>query len=298
VSVVDKAIQPTVPIAPKPVQSLVLAGLLGLLSGAGLALIVERLDGTVRDRRDIERLGLPVVGAIPRLGRRRQDVYRAGDPEVTGGENFRKLRTAIGFAGADRPVHVVMVTSAVAGEGKTTVALNLAATYARGGSATLLVEADLRNPSLHRVFGGDGFPGLAPALLGEVPLQEATLETDVDNLTVLLAGAVPPNPVELLDSGAMAELVGRLRERYEILVLDTPPLLPVADSAALARHADAVIVVARARMTQTKWIAEAGRILDRAGAPLLGVLLNDLRRRNASLDDAGYYERRGVVSAA
>jgi len=288
VSIIDPAVAPGRPIAPNPVRNMALAVVLGVLAGGGLAFLVDHLDQSVKSREELERLGLPSLGAIPTLDTAGEEVHLERDTQGAGGEAFRKLRTSIGFLGVEKPIKVMLVTSSVAQEGKTTVALNLASAYALGGFRTLLVEADLRRPSLHRVFGMYGTRGLTTVIVGSVPLEEAILHTETRNLSILLAGAIPPNPVELLGSEQLLDVLTKLRMMFDVLIIDSPPLAPVADPATLAGRCDGVVMVARAGKTDRRRLVESAGVVERAGGRLLGVALNFLRVGDSAYE-YGYY---------
>lgn len=289
VEIIEQAQPPGSPISPKPAQNAFIAVVLGLGLAVGLVYVAEMLDLTVKSKEELEELGLPVIGAVPTFNKGGSELYLVQDPQDAGGESFRKLRTSIGFLAIEKPVQVILVTSAFAGEGKTTIALNLAVTYAQGGMRTVLVEADLRRPTLHSLFQAPDRLGLTTAIVGEVAVEQAIHPTDLRNFSVMLAGAIPPNPVELLDSVEMVQVLSKLRESFDIIVLDAPPLVPVADPAALASRADAVLVVARAGSTHRKRIIEAAALVEKAGGRLLGVLLNRLRPKDAPYDYYDYY---------
>jgi capsular exopolysaccharide synthesis family protein len=288
VSIIDRAGLPSVPISPNPSRNVIVAIVLGLAGGLGLAFLIDRFDVTVRHRDDIERLGLRLLGLIPTLSGPPTTVYLEHDPHGGAGEAFRKLRTSLGFLGVETPIQTMLVSSPGPSEGKTTIALNMAAAFALGGLRTLLVEADLRRPSLHNVFPARGTRGLTTAIVGQVPLTDAITETDVPNLSVLLAGAIPPNPVELLGSEQTASIIDRLRRMYDIVVVDAPPFVPVADPATLATMCDGVLLVARADKTDRNQLVESVDTINRAGANLLGVVLNSLNPSETDFD-YGYY---------
>jgi capsular exopolysaccharide synthesis family protein len=289
IDIIDRAVTPGSPISPNPTRNMTLAALLGLLAAAGLVVLVEYLDVSVKHRDEIEALGLHVIGSIPRLSTQGADVYLERDTQGIAGEAFRKLRTSVGFINLEQPTRSILITSSLAQEGKTTTSLNLAMAYALGGLRTILVEADLRRPSLHRVFGMIGTRGLTTAIVGDVPLTEAIMQTDTRNLSVLVAGAIPPNPVELLGSDQMTELLERLERMYDIVVIDSPPLVPVADPAALAGRCDGVIIVARSGKTDRRRLLDGARVIERAGGHLLGVVLNFLKPSDAPYDYNYYY---------
>jgi receptor protein-tyrosine kinase len=258
----------------------------------GLALGRDYLDVTVKNREDAERLGLPVVGQVPKLKTGGAEIYLERDAQDIGGEAFRKLRTSIGFLGVERPIRLLLVTSPIANEGKTTCALNLAVAYADAGYRTLLVEADLRRPSLHKIFGLSGTDGLTTAIIGDTLPGRAIRSGDVPNLQCMIAGAIPPNPVELLESEQMGELLQRLRTQFDMVVVDSPPIIPVADSVALAARSDGVVVVARAGSTHRDRLVDAVRQVERSGGRFLGVLMNDVRPTDSPYEYEYYYAYR------
>ncbi|HJT37544.1 MAG TPA: Wzz/FepE/Etk N-terminal domain-containing protein, partial [Actinomycetota bacterium] len=172
VRIIDRAVQPTVPVSPNATRNLTVAVLLGIAAGIGLAFLIEYLDVTVKHREDVEQLGIHVLGTIPALDTHGEDVYLDRDTQGLGGEAFRKVRTGLGFLGVESPIRTLLVTSPYAQEGKTTVSLNLAAAFALGGLRTLLLEADLRRPSLHKRFAPKGTNGLTTAIVGQVTVDE------------------------------------------------------------------------------------------------------------------------------
>jgi receptor protein-tyrosine kinase len=288
VSVVDRAEVPDDPVSPNPFRNMTLAFIVGLLGAVGIAFLVEQLDVTVKSRDEIESQGLLALGSIPQLDFQGEPLHLERDMQGPGGEAFRKLRTSLGFIHLESPLRSILVTSPVPQEGKTTTALNLAAAYAVGGLKTVLVEADLRRPSLHRIFGMYGTRGLTTAIVGDVPLSEAILHTDMRNLSVLLAGAIPPNPVELLSSDQMTDVLERLERQFDVVIVDSPPLAPVADPAALAARCDGVVIVARAGKTDRRRLVEAAQVTQRSGGRLLGVVLNAVKV-DGSPDSYDYY---------
>lgn len=284
IDIIDRAVTPGSPVSPNTSRNITLAVLLGLLAAAGAVVVVEQLDTTVKHRDEIEAMGLPVLGSIPRFDTHGEDVYIERDTQGIAGEAFRKLRTSVGFINLEQPTRSILVTSALPQEGKTTTSLNLAMAYAQGGLRTVLVEADLRRPSLHRIFGMIGTRGLTTAIVGDIPLTEAVMETETRNLSVVVAGAIPPNPVELLGSDQMTELLERLERMFDVVIVDSPPLVPVADPAALAGRCDGVIVVARAGKTDRRRLQDGATVIERAGGKLLGVVLNFLKPSDAPYD--------------
>lgn len=287
VAIVEPALRPDSPIRPQPRRNVALAFVLGAMLGVGFAFLAEYLDQTIKGREDVEELtGVPVLAAIPKIDTHGSEVYIEKDSQSIGAEAFRKLRTSVQFLGVDHPVQTVLVTSPFAQDGKTTTALNLAVAFAQAGLRTIIVEADLRRPSIHKVFPSDGQRGLTTCLIGRVPLDQAILPTPVRNLSHVPAGSVPPNPAELLSSEHMADVLRQLRSRSDVVVIDAPPLLPVADASALAPRADGVLLVARAGTTQRDRLREASALVGKVGGRLLGIVLNYLKPEDSQY---GYY---------
>ncbi len=298
VTILDRATVPTDPVAPQPARNILLAVAIGLAAGIALMLLVERLDVTVKQAAEIEKLGLPALGSVPTLDIPRDVLYLEQDPQGMGGEAFRKLRTSLGFLGVEVPLRTILVTSPGPTEGKTTIAVNLAAAFAFGGLRTLLVEADLRRPSLHVIFEMRGTKGLTTAIVGQISSAEAVASTDVPNLSVMLAGAIPPNPVELLGSEQMSELLEKMKKQFDVLIVDSPPLIPVADPAVLASRCDGVLLVARAGKTDRQRLSDSSQIVERVGGRLLGIVLNFVRRGEDDLNYGYYYQYAGQAPDA
>jgi capsular exopolysaccharide synthesis family protein len=297
IEVIDRAVTPGAPVSPNPARNMTLALMLGLLAAAALVFLVEHLDTSIKHRDEVEAMGLSVLGSIPRLDTHGEEVYIERDTQGLAGEAFRKLRTAVGFINLEQPTRSILVTSALPQEGKTTTSLNLAMAYALGGLRTVLVEADLRRPSLHRIFGMIGTRGLTTAIVGDCPLTEAIMHTETRNLSVIVAGAIPPNPVELLGSDQMTELLERLERMFDVVIIDSPPLVPVADPAALAGRCDGVIVVARSGKTDRRRLADGVTVIERSGGRLLGVVLNFLKPTDAPYDYTYHYGYRSTAAS-
>lgn len=208
----------------------------------------------------------------------------ASHPKSPIAEAFRTLRTNISFSALDRPLRSLLVTSAGPEEGKSTAVSNLAVVTAQAGTRVLVLDCDLRKPAMHKVFDLDNHRGLTSVLVGGVDPTEAISPTLADNLWVLTSGPLPPNPAELLGSGRMKDLLPQLEEKYDLILVDTPPLLAVTDAAVLAPQVDAAVLVARAGVTRRDMLAEAKASLAKTGVHLLGAILNGLRP-----ESDGYY---------
>lgn len=205
-------------------------------------------------------------------------------PKSPVAEAFRTLRTNINFSAVDRPLRSLLVTSAAPEEGKSTTTCNLAVVMAQTGSRVLVLDCDLRKPAMHKVFDLDNRRGLTSVLVEGLDPAEAISPTLAEGLWVLTSGPLPPNPAELLGSGRMKDLLPRLVEEYDIVLIDTPPVLAVTDAAVLAPQVDAAVLVARAGVTRLDMLQEAKASLEKTGVHLLGAVLNGLRP-----ESDGYY---------
>lgn len=299
VSVLDRAVAPASPSSPKVVLNLVLGLLLGAVLGLVLAAVLATIDDTMKSGDDVrETLNAPLLGAIgPILGAANRDpIYSLAMllyPRSSAAEAFRALRASIDYlASPEEPIRTLMVVSAGAGEGKTTVASNLAAAFAQAGKRTILVDADLRKPGVHRVFLLPNNAGLSTVLRPDrselTPFLQTTEEA---RLLVLTAGPVPPSPADLLGSTRMREILLRLLERADIIVLDSAPVRAAADVAVLAQSVDGVLMVLATGRTRRAAARSAAEALERVGARVLGVALNRLGTgRDAAREEMETYK--------
>ena len=289
VRLIERAVAPSAPFAPDIGRSLMLGTLAGLLVAFGLVFALDSFDDTIKTAEDITRkLGLPCLGLVP-------DVRPGSDrpvvsPTVSGdfGESIRSLRTSVAFSSDAAGSAVVLVTSAQPLEGKTTTACNLAMAMAYGGARVLLVDADLRRPSVHKGFGLENRVGLSDVLSGAAPLASAAYRlSEPDNLWVMPAGAPPHNPSELLGSKRMETLIEQMRSGpFEWVIIDTPPVLAVTDASILARQATGVAFVLGSGMTRRRLAERAIETLAIGGPRILGAVLN---RVDASREAYSYY---------
>ena len=291
--VVSDAPLPTAPSSPHKTLNAALGLALGLILGVGIAFLREALSDELRGRADFEdHAGVPVLAVIPRVAswRRKSDVklLAIDQPKSVVAEAYRTLRTSILFSSMQRGLHTIMVASANAGEGKSTTAANLAVVLSDSGKRVVLISADLRKPRLHRFFGLDGEPGLSDALGGDSTVWDALQAPQVENLRVMASGPVPARPTELLQSEAMGELLADLRDVSDFVIIDTSPILPVADALVLAPLVDGVLLVADAAITTRSAVTHTREALDQVDAPLVGAVFNDY---DPSRDrgGAGYY---------
>jgi len=206
------------------------------------------------------------------------------DPRSAASEAYRTLRTNIQFAGLDRPCRSILVTSATAGEGKTTTTANLGVVVAQAGSRVCLVDSDLRRPSLHKIFDVDNGRGLTTSLLEDLPFVEVAVPTHVTGLSVLTSGPLPPNPAELVGSKRMRELVEGAFANYDLVLCDSPPILAVSDPVALAAQCDGVILAVRVGTVAHDVVKRAAEQIEAVKGKILGVLLN-----HVNLSRHGYH---------
>jgi capsular exopolysaccharide synthesis family protein len=288
---------------PKSVIVFPVALVLGLMGGFGLAYTAEVTDRTFRSAEEIrKRLGLAVVGHIPSITLKKEalEVIAAGGsaldpilcahhrPRSREAESYRGVRTSLYFSTRAGGHKVIQVTSPRAGDGKSTLAANVAISVAQSGKRTLLVDADLRKPRAHKLFGLSPGAGLSSVIRGECPAAEAVQATEVPGLSVLPCGPVPPNPAELLTSPRFQELVQELREQYDFILIDTPPLLAVTDPAVVTPRVDGVLLTLRITRNGRPDAERAKGILDTLGAPVLGVVVNGVTSRGPGYGGYGY----------
>jgi len=297
IKIVDPAITPDLPIKPQKKKNLLLGLLVGLMFGVGVAFFMDYLDDTIKDEEEAKRALLwPMLAMIPAIEgishgtaapSRASRLVVQNKPKSSVAEAFRGLRTAIHFSSLRRDTKVVMVTSSFPGEGKSTIAANLALTFAQVGNRVILVDCDLRRPSLNTIFEVPRTPGITELLAGDISLADVLHETTIENISMLAAGTIPPNPSELLCSDAMRDLLAGLRESYDMVILDAPPVIPVTDAPLLTAFTDMVVVVLESGRIPAKAAQRMKELLQSVQAPVAGFVLND---RTALFSDTyGYY---------
>jgi succinoglycan biosynthesis transport protein ExoP len=275
--VVAPASVPTHAVEPRPIRTTGLALVLGLVSALGLVFVLENLDDRIRSKSDLERVsgGHPVLGLIPSHEADGLPVSLS-QPASDASEAYRTLRTAVQFMGLDRKLEILQVTSPNPGEGKTTTVVNLGLTLAYAGVRVCLVDCDLRRPRLANAFGLTPSVGFTSVLLGTCTLDDAMLvsETWGALLSLLPSGPIPPNPSELLSSPRVQKFFDELTQRCDLVIVDTPPALPVSDALAASRLADAVLMVTTANSSTRKGVQRALELMRNVGAPVAGTVLN------------------------
>jgi succinoglycan biosynthesis transport protein ExoP len=284
ISVFEPAVTPTEPVSPRVIETLLMAAAIGLCLAVAGIFLIEFLDDSVKTPDDMEQItGLPTLGAIGHFeGEGPDDRLLAveGSPSFIL-EAYRALRTNLQVSSIDEPLRTLVVTSPSAVEGKSTTAANLGAIMALSGKSVILVDADLRRSTLHKHFKLPNSEGLTNALMQDEPTADGWLQdTEIENLRLLASGPLPPNPPELLGSKKMHRLIEKLAEEADIIIFDTPPLLPVTDATVLAIEADGVILVSEANHTRRGQLRQAVENLRRTEASVLGTVLNNMSPRN------------------
>ncbi|WP_295577851.1 polysaccharide biosynthesis tyrosine autokinase [uncultured Lamprocystis sp.] len=293
ISVVDEAKVPAFAYKPSLRQNALLALVLGLLGGVGLAFLFEHLDDTFRRPEELERLlDLPLLGVIPKTPLESGDdraiaLIGHDDPRSAFAEAYRSVRTALQFSTASGVPRLLTVTSAMTGEGKSTSALSLAIQFAQAGKQTLLIEGDLRKPSIHRSLRLENQAGLTNYLAGgEAQPVEITRPTHIPNLFAIPSGPLPPNPAELLSSARMVELLALAAEKFDQVIVDSPPLLGLADALIIGNLCEGTLLTIEMASTPRGYVQGAVKRLRGARVPLLGTILTKLDARAGAY---GYY---------
>lgn len=318
IEILDRATEPAAPFFPQKVLLLALGLVAGLGLGALLAVSIDFRDHRIRGLLDLERAlagwGLPVLGQLPllpadvRLGvgniraqRRQRDLYAHLFPQSLMAERCRGIRTSLAFAKGSEPLRTIMITSPSSSEGKSSTAMNLALSFCQAGKKVVIVDADMRRPRIHQVFADPveaDSKGLSGVLQGSCGVDEAAVKAPDDapqNLAVVPCGDVPANPAELLDTPAFRRTLSELRDRYDLVIIDSPPVLPVTDPLIVARNVDGVVAVVRCESTTRTELQRAMSLLRQGDTNILGVILNEVDARQERYDyNAEYYTYRAA----
>jgi len=298
--IVDEAEAPGGPSSPELFRDAIAAAVLGLVLGVALALLIDLLDNTFQDSREVERyLRVPSLALIPEAVKTRESLYISGNdaPDTTSvegpsrlralvtyqggysilGEAYRNLRTGLMLSRAGSQPRITLITSAVPEEGKTTVSVNTAIVLAHAGGRVLLIDADLRIPRCHKVLGAPNLRGLTEVLTGLATPENCISPTAIDNLFIMTAGQLPPNPSELFSSPQMSRLLDQLRTEFTHIIIDSPPALPVSDAILLSVLADGVLVVVAGNKTPKQQVKAVLARLRHAHAKIFGIVLNRIK---------------------
>jgi capsular exopolysaccharide synthesis family protein len=296
--VASPAAVPGSPSSPRTVLNGVVALALGLILGIGLALLFDYLDDSIRSKEDLDRLSpdLPVIGTVPLVAAWKDSneawLVSTSAPSSAPAEAYRTLRTSLKFLSLEKSIRTVLVTSPSEDEGKTTTLANLAVSLAQAGQRVAVASCDLRRPRLHAFFGLPNGSGFTSVLLGEAQLGHALQRVArIENLAVLPSGPVPPNPAELLASEGAVEVFAKLKDRFDIVLIDSPPVLPVADSVILSERADATLLVVAAGQTRSKELTRSIETLRQVKASITGLILNEVTKQTGYEYSYGYSYR-------
>jgi capsular exopolysaccharide synthesis family protein len=291
-NIIDKALLPTKP--SKPNRSLIVSigSILGIMLGIGFAFLRNYLDRSIKTPEEIESKGIPVLSWVPsieelkELGSSQLEFIVVNKPNATASESFKALRTRVMYSKIESELKTILVTSSIPSEGKTTVALNLAGSFAQTEKKVLLLDADLRKPRIHAVFESERFPGLSDYLFSNVTLNEIIRDTKLKNLNFITSGTIPPNPSELLGSKQMSDFIDKLRGIYDVIIIDSPPFISVTDSEILSRTSDGTIMIVQANKTpMDTFLKTYNRIININPHKFLGSVLNNFSLKSAY----GYY---------
>lgn len=300
VRIIDPAKPDYTPIRPKKKMNIMLGIIMGLGLGIGITFVMEYFDNSVRSAEDIEKAGFSILGSIPIIkleeaakGYRKNGKHSSTTkideqeartiagrlithfaPKSPISEAYRSLRTSIQYAKADTKIKTIVVTSPGPQEGKSTTVANLAITFAQMGTKVLLVDTDLRRPVLHSIFNMDRSRGISNYLVGKIELDEAIFNTNIDNLYLMPCGTLPPNPSELLGSKSMKSCIAEVKEMFDIVLFDSPPIMAVTDAAVLSSEVDGMILVVKAGQTDRNAVVRSYEILKNIPNHILGALLN------------------------
>lgn len=325
ISIIDKAKIPQKPVSPKKKLNMILALLMGIFGGVGLCFVFEYLDNTIKTPEDIEKLaGLPSLGIIPYLSPKgkkkdshkhyseyiyRGEKCRGGDglPEIKNielinhlfpnfsiSEDYRTARTSILLSNTVGPPRNIVISSSLPMEGKTATVANMAVAFSQLQERVLIIDTDLRRPNLHRLFKVRNVPGLTGYLTGKFSLDDAVIQkTNIENIWIIPSGLIPPNPTELLNSKEMKILMERVKKEFDVILLDTPPVLAVADTLIISSLADSVILIVQPEKTTRQSFLKTVDELTKAKAKILGVLFNQVKVRKGNYFYLDYYKYYG-----
>ncbi len=298
IQIIDQAELPTKPYKPNKQLNLLLATVVGLFLGVGLAFFFEYLDNTVKTPEDVEQLiRLPSFGMVPEISNERRrrlesgasypvELVTHGRPKSILSEAYRSIRTSVLLSFSDKPPKKITITSANPAEGKTTTVVNTAIALAQTGVQVVIVDADMRKPRIHKVFEARDGRGLSNFLSGNADLETVIKNTEIPNLSYIPAGPIPPNPSELIGSSRFKNMMASLEKRFDHVIIDSPPVLGFADSIILSTSVDGIILVALGGKTPRETLQRAKEMLQQVNAKILGVVIN---RVNIQRSDYGYY---------
>lgn len=292
IKIVDNAKLPTKPVSPNTELNILIAFVLGGALSMLIILLMEIWDRTIKTEEDIERyLKLPVFGLILKqpYGFGKAGLESVSYPKSASSEAFRTLRTNIEFSSSDNKIKSIVITSSNPNEGKSTVAANLAVVMAQAGKNTLLIDCDQRNPNIHKIFNLTNQKGLSNFLAGAADLNSVFSKTEINNLLIITSGVKPPNPAELLLSEKMKQFVAIIGDKFDYVVMDTPPVGLVTDAQILSQYADGCLIVLASGDTDREAAVRAKELLQKVNTKILGVVLNKFNVKDSAHYSGGNY---------
>ncbi|MBN2373246.1 polysaccharide biosynthesis tyrosine autokinase [bacterium] len=278
IRLVEPAAEPNInkPESPNMVLNGIVGAFLGVIFGFGMAFLIDYLDDTIKSQEEAKQHNVTFLGVIPRSKRRESPIILKRDPKDPFCEAYRTVLNSIRFASLDKPVKTLVISSSFQGEGKTTTVIDLGIFICREGKKVLIVDTDLRKPDMHRIFKKPNTTGIVNVLAGDADIDEAVKKTEVEGLNLLCSGPIPPDPGLLTESDKMKELVKGLKDRFDFVILDTPPILAANDARILAGYTDALVLVLESRKVTHRAFSQALEFLKQANIRPLGMLLNKL----------------------
>ncbi len=298
ISVIEPAALPLIPIGPNKTATILLAAAIGFVLALAAAYLLEYLDDSLRTAEDVQAtLNLTTIGVIPKVGEKEAGIVMLGDSKSLGRESYRVLRTNLQFASVDRPLNVLLITSAAPNEGKSMTTANLGVAMAQAGRSVIIVDTDLHRPRQHHLFKLRNSVGVTTGLLdGQLDVDSIVQETSIPGLRVLTSGPLPPNPAELLGSARMRSLLSALKSEADVVLLDSPPVSALSDAAVLSTQADGVVIVLDAGRTRRPIAQRAVGALQRVNAHVVGAVLNRVPARSFGYQYYTYYHRQSDTS--
>jgi polysaccharide biosynthesis transport protein len=289
ISVVEPSVPPSSPSRPNPMINIILGSLVGLLGGVGLAFLFENLDTTLYTPEQIEKVTkLPLLGTIPTIDARENFISMNGNTSYI--DAFRRVRSNLTTLLQDSPCKTILVTSSEPGEGKSTLLTNLAYVMAQAGRKVVVIDGDLRRPTVHKIFKLPNEQGLSNVLCQKIDIEEVLQNYELPGVSIVTSGPLPPNPADLLGSEEMVGLKNRLRKKYDLVLIDSPAILSVSDAISLIPSVDGVILVASRSYSRRESVLNGCKQLADVNAHILGVVVNRVSKKR----DYYYEDTRGL----
>lgn len=295
VLIVDDGLVPHSPSKPNRLMIVLIGLILGIGMGVAFAFVKDHFDNTIKTPEDIQKKNINILAWIPQIegidtGNKDFEFIVAKKPDASASEAYRALRTRIKFSKLDKEtLKVILVTSPTSQEGKTTTSVNLAGSFAQANFKTIILDADLRKPRIHSVFNHKRFPGFTDYFFGQTSFEDIVRSTEVNNLFYVSAGTIPPNPSEILGSTQMESFIQKLKNNFDYVIIDSPPLIAVTDSEILAQVVDGTLLVVSANYTEMDLLEKSVEVLKRDNSTFLGVLLNNFSFRSGYSSYYKYY---------